>query len=400
MNSKKLNTLTLSGLIIGPILGSGVILLPPLLYNMVNSYALIVFAVILILGFVFALIFSKLAVLFPGDAGVSLATKEALGRKYQLLTSLYLICAVFFGPVAVLLIAAKFIQPYFQNYSLVSLSFFIYVLTYACLLIKIDFLGKLMLLVSTLITIIFFFSSINILLNSSTFDFVLPSISINSLGHSFVIVFWAIVGWEVIGNYSNEVKDKNTLLKAVVFSSIIVTLVYSLIILSICFGTFPNKASQEFELIWLITPIFKSYSNLVLVSVSLVLCIGTLILFVGGVSRLISSLKVSSYTSKHLKNGTPIGALNFLSFIYMITLVLVYYKYLNLANLVSFADGFFIANAIIGLITAVVLFEKGLLKNFSIFLSLIFFIILLFSNIYILLTIFSLFIYTYFSKKS
>lgn len=398
--NKKLNTLTLSGLIIGPILGSGVILLPPLLYNMVNNYALIVFAVILILGFVFALIFSKLAVLFPGDAGVSLATKEALGRKYQLLTSLYLICAVFFGPVAVLLIAAKFIQPYFQDSSLVSLSFFIYILTYACLLIKIDFLGKLMLFVSTLITIIFFFSSLNILLNSSTFDFVLPSININSLGHSFVIVFWAIVGWEVIGNYSNEVKDKNTLLKAVIFSSIIVTLVYSLIILAICFGTFPYKTSQEFELIWLITPIFKSYSNLVLVSVSLVLCIGTLILFVGGVSRLISSLKVSSYTSKHLKNGTPIGALNFLSFIYMITLVLVYYKYLNLANLVAFADGFFIANAIIGLITAVVLFEKGLLKNFSIFLSLIFFIILLFSNIYILLTIFSLFIYTYFSKKS
>lgn len=397
--NNKLNTFTLSGLIIGPILGSGVILLPPLLYNMVNNYALIIFAIILTLGFIFALIFSKLAVMFPGDAGVSLATKEALGRKYQLLTSLYLICAVFFGPVAVLLIAAKFVQPYFQSYSLVTLAFFIYVLTYACLLIKIDFLGKLMLLVSTLITLIFFFSSINILLNSSSFTFVLPSLSINTFGHSLVIVFWAIVGWEVIGNYSKEVKDKKTLLKAVIFSSIIVSLVYSLIILAICFGTFEFKLSKEFELIWLLEPIFKSYSNLLLVSVSLVLCIGTLILFVGGVSRLISSLKINIYTSKHLKNGTPIGALNFLSFIYMITLALVYYEYLSLANLVSFADGFFIANAIIGLITATVLFEKGLLKYSSIFLSLVFFIILLFSNIYILFTIFALFIYTYYNKN-
>ncbi len=397
--SKKLNTFTLAGLIIGPILGSGVILLPPLLYNMVHNYSIIVFAIILVLGFVFALIFSKLAVLFPGDAGVSLATKEALGKKYQLLTSLYLICAVFFGPVAVLLIAAKFIQSYFPTYSLVSLSFFIYILTYAFLLIKIDFLGKLMLIVSTLITLVFFICSIEILLNSSTFSFFLPSISLNEFGHSFVIVFWAIVGWEVIGNYSNEVEDKKTLLSAVVFSAIIISLVYSLVILAICFGTFEYKFTKEFELIWLIKPIFKSYSNLILVSVSLVLCIGTLILFIGGVARLISSLNINTYTSKHLKNGAPIGALNFLSFMYVLTLILVNFKYLTLGNLVAFADGFFISNAIIGLVTAVILFEKGVLKYSAIFLSLIFFIILLFSNVYILVTIFSLFIYTYFSKK-
>ena len=86
-NHKKLNTFTLSGLIIGPILGSGLILLPPLLYNMIGNFSLIVWAIILILGFVFALIFGKLAILYPGDGGVSLATKEAMGKKYQLLTS-------------------------------------------------------------------------------------------------------------------------------------------------------------------------------------------------------------------------------------------------------------------------------------------------------------------------
>ena len=37
-DNKKLNTLTLSGLIIGPILGSGVILLPAMLYNMIGNY--------------------------------------------------------------------------------------------------------------------------------------------------------------------------------------------------------------------------------------------------------------------------------------------------------------------------------------------------------------------------
>ncbi len=83
-----------------------------------------------------------------------------------------------------------------------------------------------------------------------------------------------------------------------------------------------------------------------------------LILFVGGVARLISSLKLNKYTSSHLKNNTPIGALNFLSLIYIVTLFLAYFGYLNLDDLVAFADGFFIANAIIGLLSAIITFQK------------------------------------------
>lgn len=398
-SNKNLNTFTLSGLIIGPILGSGVILLPPLLYNMIGTYSLIIWAVILSLGFIFALIFGKLAILYPGDGGVSLATKETLGKKYQLLTSFYLICAVFFGPVAVLLIAAQFIKPFFPNESIVTLGFYIYIITYILLLLKIDFIGKLMLFVSSAITLIFFISSINILLHTTNFTFVIPSLELSQIGYSFILAFWAIVGWEVIGNYSNEVKETKTLTNAVIFSAIIVSTVYILMCLSISIGEFPNKANESFKLIWLIEPIFKSYSNVIISSISLVLCIGTLILFVGGVARLISSLKLTTYTSKHLQNNTPIGALNLLSMIYIVTLVFVYFKILTLDNLVAFADGFFIANAIIGLITAIVLFEKGFLKYCSILLALIFFIILLFSNIFILLTIIVLFIFTYLKKK-
>ena len=393
---KKLNTFTLSGLIIGPILGSGLILLPPLLYNMVGNFSLIVWAIILILGFIFALIFGKLAILYPGDGGVSLATKEAMGKKYQLLTSFYLICAVFFGPVAVLIIAAQFIQPYFPDIPLELLGFFTYIITYILLLIKIDFLGKIMLIVSSAITIIFLISSINIILNINEFHFILPSISLREFGHSLIIVFWSIVGWEVIGNYSTEVKETRTLSNAVKLSAIIISLVYILTTIAICFGEFPKD--QDFKLVWLIEPIFKEFSNVILVSVSIVLCVGTLILFVGGVARLISSLKLSTYTSKHLKNNTPIGAVNFLSMIYIVTLILVYFDILTLDNLVAYADGFFIANAIIGLITAILLFKKGFLKTFAIILTILFGVILLFSNIFILGVIIGLFVFTYLKR--
>lgn len=401
---KKLNTVTLSGLIIGPILGSGIILLPPLIYTMMGSYSLVIWATILIVGFAFALVFGKLSILYPGDGGVSLATKAAMGKKYQLLTSFYLIAAMFFGPVAVLLIAANFVQEYFPNVPIVILGFFIYLITYATLLIKIDFLGKLMLIATSAITIIFLISSINVLLHVNHFSLTLPAMQFKEIGYSFLIVFWAIIGWEVIGNYSNEVKNTKTLSQSVIFSAIIVSLVYFLLALAICFGEFENKATEAFKLVWLLEPIFKSYSNIIISSISVILCTGTLILFVGGIARLTSSLNFTKYTSKHLKNGTPFGAINFLSSIYIITLLLVYLNVLNLTNLVAFSNGFFIANAIIGLITAIILFENGFLKYCSILLAALFFIILLFSNIFILMTITILFIFTYFrtidDKKS
>ena len=396
---KKLNTLTLSGLIIGPILGSGIILLPPLLFNMVGNYSLLIWGIILFFGFIFALVFGKLAILFPGDGGVSIATKNAMGTKYQKLTSLFLIFAVFFGPVAVLLIGVEFIQDYFPDVNYIILFIITYIMTYLLLLTKINFLGNIMLVVTSLITVIFVISSINILINTDTFIFNLPNINIKDIGYSFLLAFWAIVGWEVIGNYSKDVEDTKTLTKSVVFSAAVVSLVYILVALAISFGEFNNTVNEEFKLLWIIEPIFKGYSQLLLSTVTIILCIGTLVLFVGGVARLISSLHFTKYTSTHISSGAPKGALDFLAMVHMIVLYLVYKNILDISSLVAFADGFFISNAIIGLITAIVIFENGFFKYSSYLLIVLFSIILLFSNLFILAIILGLFLFVYFKKS-
>ena len=399
LNEKnKLNLFTLSGLIIGPILGSGVILLPPLLYDLTNTYSLLIWILISIFGFSFALIFGKLAILHPGDGGVSLATKEAMGKKYQLLTSFYLIFAVFFGPIAVLLTAAIFLQEYFTSYSLASIAFVLYVITYILLTLKLDFLAKLMLIVTSLATVIFLVSSLKILFSAEKFVFTLPTFVLKDIGYSFLLVFWSIVGWEVIGNYSSNVKDSKTLTYSVILSAVIVSFVYILLASAICFGNFPKE--QAFKLVWIIQPVFGEYSSILLTILTILLCIGTIILFIGGVARLISSLQLTSFTSKHLSTGSPIGALNFLALIHSITLSAVYFGFIDTATLIAFADGFFIANALIGLVTAIILFEDGILKNSAYILCVLFFSILLFSNIYILSIILILFIYTYTKKGS
>ncbi|XPV54425.1 MAG: amino acid permease [Halarcobacter ebronensis] len=200
------------------------------------------------------LFLENLAILYPGEGGVSLATKEAMGKKYQLLTSFYLICAVFFGPVAVLIIAAKFIQNLFPDISIELLAFFIYIITYLFLRSKVNFIGKMMLIVSSTITILFLLSSIVVLSSVENYTFSFPTLSFNEFGYALLVVFWSIVGWEVIGNYSKEVEDTKTLTKSIVFSATIISIVYIFLTLAITLGEFPKD--EEFKLVWLIEPLF------------------------------------------------------------------------------------------------------------------------------------------------
>lgn len=395
---KQLNAATLAGLIIGPILGSGLVILPPLLYNETGNYSLIIWAAILGLGFLFALVFGKLSTLYPGEGGVSLATEAAMGTPFRKLTSFYLICAVLFGPVAVALIAGEFLQNLIPALSTIAAAVCIILITYGLLLLRLNFLGKLMLFISSIIAVIFAASSIAVLTGDIKSSLPLPEISVPELGHSFLVAFWAIVGWEVIGGYSKEVKSKTSFMRGVVVAAIVVSLIYVLVIAAICFGPF-GTAGEPFRSEQLIGVLFGGYSSNIVSAVSILLCLGTFILFGGSIARLISSLKLTKYTSTHTQSGTPIGALNTLFAINFCVLALVHFKIFTLKSLVAIADGFFLANALIGLVTAIILFENGGLRYIAMLLVVVFGGILCFSNPLVLAVICVLLLITFLQAR-
>lgn len=389
--AKKLNAVTLAGLIIGPILGSGLVILPPLLYNETGTYSLIIWAAILTLGFLFAMVFGKLSTLYPGEGGVSLATEAALGKPFRKLTSFYLICAVLFGPVPVAMIAGEFLHNLIPALPVNASALCILLTTYGLLLIRLQFLGKLMLIISSTIAIIFASSAIAVLTGDIQPTLPLPAMSIPKLGHSFLVAFWAIVGWEVIGGYSKEVKRNTVFMHGVLIAAVAVFLIYSLVITAICFGPFEPQAFRSEQLIGVL---FGAGAPLILSVVSILLCLATLILFIGNVSRLIASLQLTPYTSRHSKNGIPPGALNVLTAINLCIFALVHFKVFTLKSLVAIADGFFLANAIIGLVTSILLFRHGPLRNTALLLTLVFAGILCFSHPLVLTVIFTLLAYT------
>ncbi|NHZ48400.1 amino acid permease, partial [Desulfovibrio sp. XJ01] len=109
MRSAQLGPWLLAGLIVGPVLGSGIIILPPVVLGVAGAWALPAWLVMIAVGVVFALVFGELSVLFPGDGGVSVAVGHAFGPQGRRLASLYLVVAVLFGPVAVLLTGVRYL---------------------------------------------------------------------------------------------------------------------------------------------------------------------------------------------------------------------------------------------------------------------------------------------------
>ncbi len=370
---KKLTTLTLSGLMIGPILGSGIILLPPIIYDLVGDLSIIVWFVILGLGFTFALVLGNLSIKFPGDEGVTNAVQAAFNTKLKYLTSYYLISAVLFGPVAVYLVGAQFIQPIFgQDVNL--LAFLMLLFTLFALLRPVHFLGTLSLIVTTIIGMILSLGSIVILFGHETEFSIDSPFDMTLISRALLLAFWAIVGWEVVGNYSKEVKNpEQTIPKAVNISAVIISIIYLLVVSAIQFASL-NHTNTITALIY---PLFGVSSEFIIGILAMLLCLSTVLLFVGGVSRLISGLTsehkgVLGLLNRRLENGAPVGAIVFLCAINTIVLGLVYVKVFTTEDLVALADGFFIANATIALLAAYKLATTQIIRYTALLLSLIF----------------------------
>ena len=109
----------------------------------------------------------------------------------------------------------------------------------------------------------------------------------------------------------------------------------------------------------------------------MLLCLSTVLLFLGGVSRLISGLTAQSkgvlaLLNRRLKNDVPIGATLFLCSINAIVLGLVDLKIFTTEDLVALADGFFISNATIALLAAYKLATTKILRYTALLLSILF----------------------------
>ncbi|MFS1511385.1 APC family permease [Chengkuizengella sp. SCS-71B] len=389
---KKLNAVQLNGLIVGPILGSGIILLPPIIFEVAGDYAILSWITIMLINWFFAFLFGSLSVKFPGNSGVTQAVEDVFGKYIKYLTSFFLIGAVCFGPIAVLMTAAQFIH--FDGFlSTKWIAFLLMGITILILLLNVSFIGKIAFVLSSVSALLLFSGGLTSLIQYPKTELFTTSFDISSFGYSLLLLFWTIVGWEVIGNYSNDVKNvRSTIPKAVGFSALIISIVCLMVAASIQWSDIPNiSGASQITVASILTPIFGSLTGLIIGFIAPGLCLSSIILFIGGTARLIRGMAEEGILPKKLsyrtKTNVPLGGIIALSCFHIFVFVLAFLDLINITQIVAIADVFFISNVFVTLLAAIKLFDQKIVKMMIVMMLFVLFVFLSFSSPIILVFI-------------
>jgi APA family basic amino acid/polyamine antiporter len=399
MKNRKMGPIQLGGLLAGAVLGSGVIMLPPMAEARLGEWSVVAWLIIMALGAVFASLFARLAVAYPGSEGVPIAIREAFGEKAGQLASNYIICAVFVGPVAVIMTAADSIAHAF-NLSTAQISSSAAVIILICafiLLRRVTFVSTISLIASITIGLIMISGSITTISLTPVSPLPIGQPDITALGSTLLLLFWAIIGWEIIGNYSMEVRNpKRTIPLATILGVSTVSIVY--LMAGWAMHSIAKSNHGSLNVAQIVEPLLHGYASFTVMLITCSLCICTYLMIMGGVSRLIASLalkgKLPLILAKTNANNAPSSAILLLCGIHILNLLLLHTEVVSLEGLVSFANVFFLANSLIAVGAALKILKSPVVRISCIILCIGFSTLLLFSSIWPLMTLVAISIVT------
>ena len=259
-------------------------------------------------------------------------------------------------------------------------------------MMSITSIGKAALVLSSVAAVLLLSGGAMTLIFHSDFNVVRQPFEFPVFGNAMLLLFWGLVGWEVIGCFSGEIKDpKRTYTKAALFSAFIITTVSLVVAGAVQFADINSLGSSVADVAMILRPIAGGWSGYVFGALAFALCLNTYLSFTGSISRLAAFLAdenvLPKVFAKRTKNNSPYILVTVMTLVHVLQIILVKAGVMNMEQLVAVADVFFLLNALVGLMAAMVIFEKRWLKICTGLLAACFFWILLFSSGILLVTI-------------
>lgn len=363
MNQRKTGTLPLCCMMIGAVLGSGIVILPPLAIAAAGPWALPAWALTAVFGVAFAYVFARAGTLFPGEGGAADAVERAFGPGVRNLAACTLCGAALFGPAAVMLTIVDYLPPAIQPGSPLVRGMAAGAVQVACALLlttglrTMSRVGTLLAVAATLLLLTG--SIVTLALHagpdSARLATTLPPLDPPAMGYTLLLLFWAVVGWEVVGNYGAEVVDpRRTVPRAAVMAAIVVGLVSLAVAAGLQYGEFPPEAGHGVA--GLLHPLFGPLAPWIMSGLVMALCATTYLLIVGAVARLVAHLArdrtLPAFLDTRNQHGVPHVVIGLYTLAHLALIAFVSLGALDVAGIVTIADGFFLANALLGALAA------------------------------------------------
>lgn len=355
---KKLSAVSLSGLMVGPVLGSGIVVLPSMAYEALGSHAIYAWIMVMLLGLGFAYVFTRMSMMATTNEGVSLMIGEALGARFKELSANFLIAAVCFGPVAVIQTATGYVQGMLPADTLhpLVIGFLFMAVEVLLLLSGIRVMGNVTLILSSLTAFILTLGGVYSLFANGVSALPAGLPDMKTLGSTLLILFWAIIGWEVIGNYVEDVKNpRHTLMRAMKASVTVVMLVY--FVVTYALQSSPRVlGGADISLNAIMTPLFGGIAPYLLGAVALALCYCTILMVLGAVTRQMAARaengRLPAFFSQKPGGRSPVKAILSLTLVHCAMIILIETNIVSMTFVVGIANTFFICNALLGLMGA------------------------------------------------
>lgn len=383
---KKLSAVSLSGLMVGPVLGSGIVVLPVMAYEALQDYAMFAWILVMLLGAGFAYVFTRMSMMVSTNEGVSLMIGEALGEKYRELSANFLTAAVCFGPVAVYQTATGYVTGMLPDGALppMVIPFLLMTLNILILLSGVRLMGNITLVLSSLTALILTVGGVYSLAISGASSLPAGLPDTRTLGSTLLILFWAIIGWEVIGNYVEDVLNpKRTLMRAMKVSVAAVVLVYMVVTYALQSSPLVKSGMDSVSLNVIMTPLFGAIAPYLLGAVALALCYCTILMVMGAVTRQMAARAENGRLPAIFKQKpgfrAPVKSILFLSLMHSVLIVLIQTNAVSLSFVVGISNTFFIGNALLGLFGAFKCMKGVWLKGLTVVLAVCLLSLLLFS---------------------
>ena len=361
---------------VGAVLGSGILVLPVLAAELAGPASLISWVLMGIMSVPMVVALAELAARWPEAGGIAAYSARAFGEEAGAVTGWLFLGTVPFGAPIVALIGAHYLGGYFQLDGL-GVTWIAALMVLAAVAFNycgIRISGAVQMTVVGIIAAV-------LLLASAT---ALPDIAAESftpfapqgwqpIGVAMTLLFWAYVGWEMIGHLAEEFRQPERDIKlSLGWSLLIVNALYLLLALvTVGTGAYLGAAKLT-ALASMVETGWGRWAGIIVALLGAASCYATIHTYAAGFSRLVfAQARAGSFPAffavLHPRYRTPHRVL-FLLLPFSLSLLLVGQLWqLDIKELIQFPSAIFIALYIVAMAAAVKLLPRGLGKNCAAF---------------------------------
>lgn len=350
-----------SALTIGAVLGAGILVLPAVTAAMAGPASILSWLFMGLLSLPMVIVIGLMSSRFPDSGGIATYVRQGFGNTAGYITGLLMLTAMPFGMPVTALIGANYLGSMF-NWSPAG----IHIAAAGLLLIAIalnyrgiELSGRTQIGIVTVILFILTFAAWSAIpqMQASAFTPFLPHGWV-PVGQAMSLIFFAFIGWEMIGNLAEEFKNPLRDLPLSLGVSVLVVNVLYFTVAFITVGTNVYQTDNPLTaMVTLVAYRWGSMAGIFVAWLGFIACYCPIHTFIAGFSRLVYAQardgNLPAYFGQlHPRFHTPYTALLLFAPIYTIILLLSYGLSWDLKPLIAIPCANFLAVYTAGMIAS------------------------------------------------